>query len=101
LLTVGGSSGPGLCHELTGPHRRTQEPGASTHPLAPRSLRPVRSGALAIDRGPAFQVHSLLAQQSEHATPPLRRDMVLAAYRAHLAGRVRYYGPITPVDLRI
>jgi hypothetical protein len=27
--------------------------------------------------------------------------MVLAAYRAHLAGRVRYYGPITPVDLRI
>jgi hypothetical protein len=49
----------------------------------------------------AFQVHSLVAQQSEHATPPLRHDVVLAAYRAHLAGRVRYYGPLTPVDLRI
>jgi hypothetical protein len=101
LLTVGGSSGPGLCHELTGPHRRTQEPGAATRSPATRSLRLVRSGALSIDRGLAFQVHSLLAQQSEHATPPLGRDVILAAYHAHLAGRVRYFGPITPVDLRI
>jgi hypothetical protein len=46
-------------------------------------------------------VHSLVAQQSEHATPPLRRDVVLAAYQTHLAERVRYYGPLTPVDLRI
>jgi hypothetical protein len=46
-------------------------------------------------------VHSLVAQQSEHAAPPPRRAMMLAAYHAHLAGRVRYYGPITPVDLRI
>ena len=48
----------------------------------------------------AFQVQSFLAQQSEHATPP-RREVILAAYHAHLAARVRYYGPITPVDLRI
>ena len=49
----------------------------------------------------AFQVHSFLAQQSEHAAPPPRREVILAAYHAHLAARVRYYGPITPVDLRI
>ena len=47
----------------------------------------------------AFQVHSFLAQQSGHATLP-RREMILAAYHALLAARVRYYGPITPVDLR-
>jgi hypothetical protein len=45
-------------------------------------------------------VHSLVAQQSEHAAPP-PRHAILAAYHAHLAGRVRYYGPLTPVDLRI
>ena len=59
------------------------------------------SGASSIDRGVAFQVHSLVGQQSEHAAPPPRRAGILAAYHAHLAGRVRYYGPITPVDLRI
>jgi hypothetical protein len=46
-------------------------------------------------------VHALLAQEAEHAAAPPRREAILAAYHAHLAGRVRYYGPLTPVDLRI
>jgi hypothetical protein len=101
LLTVAGSSGLGLSHELTGPYRRTTVPGPTTY--APTTPSPAffGSGAPSIDRGVAFQVHSLVAQQSEHAAPPPRRAMMLAAYHAHLAGRVRYYGPITPVDLRI
>jgi hypothetical protein len=38
-------------------------------------------------------VHSLLGQP-ERATPPPRPEMMLAAYHAHLAGHVRYYGPL-------
>jgi hypothetical protein len=101
LLAVGSSSGPRLPRELTGPHRQAQEPTAATR--APTTPSPVlfRSGEASIDRGIAFQVHSLLAQEAEHATAPPRREAILAAYHAHLAGRVRYYGPLTPVDLRI
>jgi hypothetical protein len=101
LLTVGGNPGLRLPHELRGPPRATQAPGNAAR--APTTLTPglFRSVAPSIDRGLAFQVNSLLAQQSEHATPPRRHDVVLAAYQAHLAGRVRYYGPLTPVDLRI
>jgi hypothetical protein len=100
LLTVGGNLGLGLAHELTGPHRPTQ--GSGTAPRAPTTLSPVpfRAVAPSIDRGLAFQVHSLLGQP-ERATPAPRREMMLAAYHAHLAGRVRYYGPLAPVDLRI
>jgi hypothetical protein len=46
-------------------------------------------------------VHELLALQREQGAPPLRREVILAAYRAHLAGRIRYSGPLTPVDLRV
>jgi hypothetical protein len=46
-------------------------------------------------------VHVLLAQEREPNAPPPRREVILAAYRAHLAGRVRYFGPLTPVDLRL
>jgi hypothetical protein len=101
LLTIGGNPGLRLPHELPGPHRPTQAPGNAAR--APTMLAPglFRSVAPSIERGIAFQVHSLVAQQSEHATPPLRRDVVLAVYQAHLAERVRYYGPLTPVDLRI
>ena len=101
MLTVAGSSGLGLPHELTGPYRRTTVPGTTTHSPTTPSPALFGSGAPSIDRGVAFQAHSLLAQQLEHAAPPPRRAMILAAYHAHLAGRVRYYGPITPVDLRI
>jgi hypothetical protein len=100
LLTVGGNPGLPLPHELRGPHRATQ--GLGIAPRTATTLAPglFRSVASSIDRGLAFQAHSLVAQQSEHATP-LRRDVVLAAYQAHLVGRVRYYGPLTPIDLRI
>ena len=100
MLTLGGSSGLRLPHELARPQRQTQQPGNATRPPAAPSGALFRSGALSIDRSMAFQVHSFLAQQPEHATPP-RREVILAAYHAHLAARVRYYGPITPVDLRI
>jgi hypothetical protein len=101
LLTIAGSSGLRLPHELAGPYRRTTVLGTSARSPTTPSPALFGSGAPSIDRGIGFQVHSLLAQQLEHAPPPPRRPMILAAYRAHLAGHVRYYGPITPVDLHI
>jgi hypothetical protein len=100
VLTVGGNPGLGLPQALPDPHRPTRGPGNGARaPITP-APELSRSVAPSIDRAVAFEVHSLLAQQPERATPP-RREIILAAYQAHLAGRVRYYGPLSPVDLRI
>jgi hypothetical protein len=99
LLTVGGSSGPAWAHELTAPYRRMQGAAAARQWSSTRS--PACAGAPPCDRGAAFQVHELLARQREHGAPSPRREVILAAYRAHLAGRIRYSGPLTPVDLHI
>jgi hypothetical protein len=39
--------------------------------------------------------------QLKRGAPPPAPEAMLAAYRAHLARRMRHFGPLTPVDLRI
>ena len=86
--------------ELSGPHRRAHE-AAAWHPRpASRHAASCGSRAPSIDRGAAFHVQKLLAELQERSAPPGPNAM-LAAYRAHLAERIRYFGPLTPVDLRV
>jgi hypothetical protein len=99
LRIVAAAPAWGGLHELSAPHRRTQAPAAarqwpSTRPPAPAAASPWDGGA-------AFHVHEVLAQEREPNAPPPRREVILAAYRAHLAERVRYFGPLTPIDLRV
>jgi hypothetical protein len=54
-----------------------------------------------LNGGAAFHVQRLLAQHPERGAPPPGRQVMLPAYRAHLAERIRYLGPLMPVDLRV
>ena len=48
-----------------------------------------------------LHVHKLLAHEPERGVTPPAREVALAAYHVALARRVRYFGPLTPVDLRV
>ena len=54
-----------------------------------------------IDRSVGFHVHKLATPNAEHGALRPHLETVLTAYQAHLARRVRYSGPLTPVDLRV
>ena len=70
--------------------RPAETPGALSH-LA----------ALSLEQSAPFLIQQLLAAAPElNAARPSRRA-TLAAYEAHLARRIQYSGPLTPVDLRI
>ena len=101
MLTVGASSGLGPLDELNGPRRRAHEAAASRLWSTSRQAASSRSSAPPFDRSAAFHVQKLLAQDLDRGAPPPGRQVMLAAYRAHLAERIRYFGPLTPVDLRV
>jgi hypothetical protein len=46
-------------------------------------------------------IHELLAAAPELASAPPSRTQTVAAYRAQLARRIHYSGPVIPVDLRV
>ena len=98
-MTVASARGP--LPELSGPHRRAHGAAAS-HPQPTRRQAASRlSSAPFLDRSAAFHVQNLLAQRLERGAPPPGRNVMLAAYRAHIAERIRYFGPLTPIDLRV
>jgi hypothetical protein len=99
-------------------------PRAVRHDIAdapwPRVLRPAGTAASltppahatdsAFDRidrtinragGTGFVIHQLLAAQPDLRGPPPDMPRTIAAYRAHLALRIHYSGPVGPVDLRV
>jgi hypothetical protein len=98
-VTVGVGPARGPLPELSGLHRRAHEAAWHLRP-AGRQAASCGSRAPSIDRGAAFHVQILLAQLQERSAPP-GRSCMLAAYRAHLAERIRYFGPLRPVDLRV
>jgi len=65
-----------------------------------RPWRPGPAGA-PLARGTGFLIHQLLAAMPELRGPPPDRPQTIGAYRAHLASRIHYSGPVTPVDLRV
>jgi hypothetical protein len=81
------------------PHRGARQSEAA-------GLRPATSWiAPAPSRVPsfvhaAFHAQQLLGQLPARSTPPPHRAAILA-YHAHLAARIRFYGPLTPLDLRV
>jgi hypothetical protein len=101
LLTIRGSSGLGPLHGPAAPHRRTAAPAASGPRPAVQHAATSRSGAASFDRSAAFHVQKLLSQQLAHGAPRPGRETMLAAYHAPLARGIRYFGPLTPVDLRV
>ena len=48
-----------------------------------------------------FLIHELLAAAPELGALPPSRLRTVAAYQAQLAQRIRYSGPVSPVDLRV
>jgi hypothetical protein len=101
LLTVGSSPRLAPSHEPTGPHHQLPEPAAPRLWTTSQRAASLKPSAACCDRGAAFHVQKLLAQQPERGAPPTAPEMMLAAYHAHLATRIRYFGPLTPVDLRV
>ncbi len=69
-------------------------------PAAPPSAAPALV-APTFERSAGFTIHQLLAAQPELRAPPASRTRTIAAYQAHLATRVRFSGPLLPVDLRV
>jgi hypothetical protein len=58
-------------------------------------------GGAPLARGAGFAIHQLLAAMPELRAPPAELRQTIGAYRAHLASRIHYSGPVRPVDLRV
>jgi hypothetical protein len=101
LLTAGGSSLPPPLHKLNGPPCRGHEVAAAYLWSTGQQVASTVSSAARLNGGAAFHVQRLLAQHPERGAPPPGRQVMLPAYRAHLAERIRYLGPLMPVDLRV
>ena len=54
-----------------------------------------------LERTTHFSIHQLLAETPEFGAAPPSLPRTLAAYRAQLAHRIHYSGPIVPIDLRV
>jgi hypothetical protein len=82
--------------ERPAPERARQRPDATTGTPAAEKLALPR-----LERATHFLIHQLLAEAPELGAASPSRPRTLAAYRAQLGQRIRYSGPVTPVDLRI
>jgi len=58
-------------------------------------------GGAPLARSAGFAIHQLLAAMPELRGPPADLRQTIGAYRAHLASRIHYSGPVRPVDLRV
>jgi hypothetical protein len=100
MLTIGASFGIGV----------HPDPRQADRPAPERATPPYRQpyeraplptlGTARSDPSLGFRVQQLLADAALDRAPPRIRT-TLAAYRAHLADRIRYSGPHTPVDLMV
>jgi hypothetical protein len=70
------------------------------HAAAGEPGRRARAG-VPLARSAGFVIHQLLSAQPELLGPPPGRAQTITAYQAHIAKRIRYSGPVTPVDLRV
>jgi hypothetical protein len=87
----------GLHGARTAPERARPQP----RPAAPPPTAAPPLVAPPSDRSAGFTIQQLLAAQPELRGPPASRPRSIAAYQAHLATRIRFSGPVTPVDLRV
>jgi hypothetical protein len=86
-------------------------PGAGPLPqphaaITPQARAAASLGGSGLDgaplvRGAGFAIHQLLAARPELRGPPADLRQTIGAYRAHLASRIHYSGPVRPVDLRV
>jgi hypothetical protein len=76
---------------------------AAAEPAQPRPVPRATSwiSAAAPEHGAGFMIQQLLAARPELGGAPANRQKTIAAYQTHLAARIHYSGPVTPVDLRI
>ena len=71
-------------------------------PWAPTGASPTTAMALSrLERVTQFWVHQLLADAPELGRTAPSRARTLAAYRAQLGHRIRYSGPVAPVDIPV
>jgi putative transposase len=79
------------------PASRVEQAREARAPPREAAADEARRGA----RSAGFTIHQLLAAQPELRARPASRPRTIAAYQAHLATRVRFSGPLLPVDLRV
>jgi hypothetical protein len=104
-MTIG-LAGSSAASEHLGRPRALRADRPAPEPAQPARLR---SGAATterlapprLERATSFLIHQLLAAAPELCTMPPSRPRTLAAYRAQLAQRIHYSGPVIPVDLRV
>jgi hypothetical protein len=99
LLIVSDSSGLGPAHGPMRPHHGARQPEVAS--LWPATSRPAPAPSRAPSHGAAFHAQQLSGPFPAQGAPPPHPAAILAAYHAHLAGRIRFYGPLRPLDLRV
>ena len=93
-------NGPPAAPSPRPPPQRAQ---AASGPAAGAATSPGGSdrGGAPLARTAGFVIHQLLAAMPELRGSPPDLRQTLGAYRAHLASRIHYSGPVGPVDLRV
>lgn len=97
-VTLGGRAAIGPRPTELPADRSRFDPPATDRTRARSPAAPL-SGRL--EGGAGFFVQQLLAAAPAHLGEAPAIHPVLAAYQAHLARRISYSGPVTPIDLRV
>jgi hypothetical protein len=101
ILSLAGSAGAG---ERLAPAAARRPGRTAPQPAPPRAPAGAATGQVALPRlarATHFLIHQLLAEAPDLGRAPPCPTLALAAYRAQLAERVRYFGPLAPVDFRV
>jgi hypothetical protein len=77
------------------PERARPRPGPAARPTSGATAPPEPG------RVTHFLIHELLAAAPELGSTAPSRARTVAAYRAQLAQRIHYSGPVIPIDLRV
>ena len=102
-ISLAGSAGPSERLDPAGALRPGRPaPERAPPPAAPKPAPGSEPATLPpLARACHFLIHQLLAEAPELGRARPSGPRTLAAYQAQLAERVRYFGPISPVDLRV
>ncbi len=105
-MTIGLAGSPAASERLgragaLRPDRPAPERARPGQPAPGAASVPAELTLPRLARATHFSIHQLLAEAPELGRAPASRPRTLAAYHARLADRIRYFGPIASVDLRV
>ena len=104
MIGLAGSSAAGERLGRPGALRLDRPPPEAPRPGPSATPGAAPTSALALpklERATHFSIHQLLAAAPDLGRTAPSRPQTMAAYRAQLAHRIHYSGPVAPVDLRV